>query len=324
MRNAPHAARWLGLAALLLLLPRMARADEPWLVVRAGPWCSGQSEALAARIGAAIAGARNDALNVVVSFEPGPPARAVVQLMLGARLLGSKTLEVSSCDEALDAVAAVASLALSSLADAQSAPAETALAGVETKEITAPARESASTAHVRRIDAGPAPGPNARVHRWRLLAGLGIDLGTLARPTPLVAGGAALALGRAELRAIGRYGVPSTTEEASVELERLRADFGAAALDACWGLDRARWLSACGGLELSLTRSVQTRQVPGQPPSRAKRVEPAFGPLAGLLLVLRDVPGQPQLELSAQLPLAGAGKAPAPGFRAALGGGLLF
>jgi hypothetical protein len=157
---------------------------------------------------------------------------------------------------------------------------------------------------------------------WRLLAGLGVDLGTLARPTLLVAGGAALALGRAELRAIGRYGVPSTTEEASVDLERLRVDFGAAALDACWSLDRAGWLSACGGLELSLTRSVRTREAPEEPPSRSKRVEPAFGPLAGLMLVLREVPGQPQLELSAQLPLAG--KAPVPGFRAALGGGMLF
>jgi hypothetical protein len=316
MRNA---ACWLGLAALLLLA-RSARADEPWLLVRGGPWCAGQSEALAARISHAIAGARNAALHVEVSLEQGTPARALVRVMLGSRLLGSKTLEVSSCDEALDAVAAVVALALSSLADAQPAPAETAVAGE--KEVTEPARAPASTLHSRRIDAGPAPGPHARVRGWRLLAGLGVDLGTLARPTLLVAGGAALALGRTELRAIGRYGVPSTTEEASVDLERQRIDFGAAALDACWGLDRAGWLSACGGLELSLTRSVHTRESPGEPPSRAKRVEPAFGPLAGLLLVLREVPGQPQLELSAQLPLAG--RAPAPGFRAALGGGMLF
>lgn len=322
MRSARRLACWLGLAALLLL-PRPARAGEPWLVVRAGSWCSGQSQALAARIGAAIAGARNDALNVAVSLEPGPPAHAVVQLMLGARLLGSKTLEVNSCDEALDAVAAVVALALSSPADARPPETTAALRMDETQPetaITRPARAHERAAHVRRIDAGAVP--ESRVRGVRLLAGLGVDLGMLARPTLLVAGGAALALGRAELRAVGRYGVPSTTEEANVELERMRVDFGAAALDACWGLDRAGWLSACGGVELSLTRSVHTRELPGEPRSRAKRVEPGFGPLAGLMLVLRDVPGQPQLELSAQLPLAG--RAPAPGFRAALGGGLLF
>jgi hypothetical protein len=315
-----------------LLLAHTARSDAPWLTVRGGADCSVRGEDLAARVSAAVAGTRNPLLRADVDLTGPGPITAFVRLREGSRVLGSKTLALRSCDEARDAVVAVLALALSSVRaespreteqpSAAVEPAESRAAPVPPLE-AAPVPARAERAHPEAV---PRPDDSAgdprRARSVRLLATFGLDVGTLTHPTLLVAGGTALALGRAELRAIGRYGVPSTTEEQDVDLERLRVDFGAAALDACWGLDRARWLSACGGVELSLVRSVHTRQAAGQVNGEDVRVAAAFGPLAGLSLVLRDVPGQPQLELSAQLPLAG--RAPAPGFRAALGGGLLF
>jgi hypothetical protein len=330
MGHILRAARWFCLAALLLIAQE-ARAEAPWLVVRAGNRCASRGDELAVRIGQAVAGARNPALRIDVQLADRTPATAVVTLLLGARVVGTKTLEARTCDEALDAVAAVVALALSSVATAQP-DAQAPVATVATPEQTPleqakqallaqrPAREVASA---RRLGIDAADQTKAHRPGLRLLAGVGLDVGTLARPTVLAGGGAALALGRTELRAIGRYGVPYTTEEvAEARGESLRADFGAAALDACWALDRARWLSACGGLELSLKRSIYGREAPGEPRRETKQIDTRFGPLAGLSFVLRDVPGQPQLELSAQLPLVG--RAPALGFRAALAGGMLF
>src|SRR6185436_984652 len=97
----------------------------------------------------------------------------------------------STCGEALDAVAAVVALALSS-----QTPATTP--AVQEHRESEPQAPRVVQQMVPRNDSGATTKSSAR--SWRLLAGLGVDVGTVARPTLLVAGGGALALGRAELR----------------------------------------------------------------------------------------------------------------------------
>jgi hypothetical protein len=312
----------------MLLLPRPARADVPWLSFRGSAGCSVERDELASRILEAVAGARDPALAVQVDVADGPDTLATVQLVLGSRVLGVKQLEAPTCDEALDAIVAVVALALSSSAQEQAhaPPDEPARATAVATWAEAPIEQNSGPADGRarssRVDGEAADETKSKAPSWRVLAGIGVDTGTLAQPTAVVGGGAALTLARAELRAMGRYGVPSTREELSVTFESVRTDFGAATLDCCWGLDRARWVSACAGLELSLKRSARVELAAGEPRVEKKTNQPTFGPVAGLAFVLRDVLAQPHLELSAQLPVLG--KAPALGFRASLGGGVMF
>jgi hypothetical protein len=166
-----------------------------------------------------------------------------------------------------------------------------------------------------------------------LLAGLGLDVGTLAVATIAIEAGAALRLGPGEARALLRYGVPSTRSEheqvaAATSATRgadLRADFAVAALDYCLGLDRAQWLAACGGLELALKRTVHSEGASGEPRRERRRVALALAPSAGVAFTLRAATLQPRLELAAQWPLLVDELAAQPlAVRALLGGAVSF
>jgi hypothetical protein len=150
----------------------------------------------------------------------------------------------------------------------------------------------------------------------------GVDLGSMARATPIVTGGTARSFGRVELRLLGRYGLPSSETEVEADVRSRRSEYGAALLDTCLGIDPQSWLSACAGLELRLRHMQRVLQPGGGSRMESSRLEASFGPSAALLLVLRSVVGQPQLELAAQLPVVGAPSALA--FRAAAGGGVPF
>jgi hypothetical protein len=288
--------------------------------------CVADRDRLAGQILEAVAGTANAELSVDVDIVDGSDdderasTTALVRLMLGPELVGVREIRAASCDEALAAVVAVTALALST--GAQEAPARS-VAAPATVRAPAPRIDDA-------VQVEPVEPAVANDERWRLLAGAGMDVGTLPAATIAVAVGAGLRLGPGEARAFARYGLPSSQHErevmtGSASSASLRADFAATALDYCLGIDAAQWLGACGGLELAVKRRVQVEQAAGQERSERERIGLSLGPVAGLALVLRAVPLQPQLELAAQWPVLGAEPAAdVLGLRATVGAAVPF
>jgi hypothetical protein len=325
---------WLGAAR--------ASADASWLSL-AGDGCGFEREELAGRILDAVVGTANAELSVDVDIIAGARATAIVRLMRGAERLGVRKIEAASCEEALAAVVAVTALALSSTVMAVPATGAAEVTASEQPPIVVEPRERSPAIEPASAMESESEGPRlepsaASSSRWRMLAGVGIDVGTIDEGTATIAieVGAALQLGGGEARALARYGVPTTQQERE-EIARFasddsgsnststRTDFSAAALDYCLGIDTARWLGACGGLELALTRRVQVEHPAGRPRSEREHVALGVGPTAGLALVLRAVALQPQLGLSAQWPLVGARSAAHPiGLRAIFAGSAPF
>lgn len=309
-------ASWL----LLLVAFGRVRAEAPWLTVESQGSCTCRAEQLAQRIEKEVAGVRPNALGVVVEIESGVPVRAHVKLSAEAQPLGETQVEASSCDEALAAVTAIAALALSAFPQPESTAARRARVTPRAAPLEVAASPRLAEAAAFRRDESLRDRGASR--RWRVLAAAGVAAGGSVRATVLVLGGAAWELGRGELRLLGRYGVPATDERVEARSTSLRSDFGAASIDYCVGLDRAHWLSLCGGLELLSKRTQVVEQSAEAGRTASTQQSLLFGPSAGLSFVLRNVVGQPQLELSALVPVVGA--SPLPGFRAALGGGVPF
>jgi hypothetical protein len=143
-----------GVAFVLVLSGPAAGADR-WLTFERSARCSTRLEALAARISSALAGVRNPGLTVeveMVDARHGTTAR--MRLARGGRELGAKHIEATSCEEALDAVVAIAALALGS-----EAPLGAPAAGLSSDE-TAP-RATALRAPERAAAGRLSPPPEA-------------------------------------------------------------------------------------------------------------------------------------------------------------------
>jgi hypothetical protein len=330
-------ARWVarGLGLAVGMAAAGVGAAEPWLRVRGSERCSVPVGVLAARIRETTIGTPDPRLTVDVSISDGLPTTARVRLALGSRGIGVKELEAPTCAEVLDAVTTVVALALSSESDASelggprehsasredgaspaaaASPADAAL-----PESTRPASAAVADAFAAQNELGRDTGG------WRLLLGVGADRGSLSEPTLVVQAGAAVSLGRGEVRALVSYGVPSVREEESDVFSSVHADFGALALDYCRALDAERWVSACAGLELGLRRYSRVEQAAEGARIERERFEPGTSVLGGLAFVYRDAAVQPRLDVMAGRALLGApAEAPPLGFRAALGAAVQF
>jgi hypothetical protein len=320
----------LGLGAAVGLAAAEVGAAEPWLRVQGSEHCSVPDRVLAERIREATIGTPDPRLTVDVSLSEGLPTTARVRLALGSRSIGVKELEAPTCAEVLSAVTAVVALALSSDSDASElgAPRDDSTSredGASPADSASP--EPTSPAPAAIVDAlaaqDDALGRDER--GWRLLLGVGADRGSLSEPTLVAQAGAAVSLGRGEVRAIASYGVPSVREEVSDVFSSVQADFGALALDYCRALDAERWLSACAGLELGLRRYSRVEQAAERARIERERFEPSTSVLAGLAFVYRDATVQPRLDVMAGRALVRApAEAPPLGFRAALGAAVQF
>jgi hypothetical protein len=312
----------LGMGAGVGVGAANASAAEPWLRVRGSERCSVPARELAERIREATIGTPDPLFVVEVSISDGLPTTARIRLALGSRSIGVKELEASTCAEVLSAVTTVVALALSSESEASElgAPLEDSASPGDGVWTESTGRAPASVA-----DALAAPGEPGRDRRgWRLLLGVGADRGSLSEPTLVVQAGAAVSLGRGEVRALVSYGVPSVREEESDVFSSVHADFGALALDYCRALDAERWVSACAGLEFGLRRYSRVEQAEGARIER-ERFEPGTSVLGGLAFVYRDAAVQPRLDVMAGRALLGApAEAPPLGFRAALGAAVQF
>jgi hypothetical protein len=320
-----RAARpWLGIcaAAVVLAAPRLFAA-EPWLTVSGSHACPSDSAELAPRIERQIAGAHNSELRVDVELrDEGRNTKARIRLFQRSEST-SKTLLAADCDEALEAVATVVALALSSESEETpegdepvSAP-ESALRDESTPKAASAAAEAARDRGVTR---GPAP---RSALLWQVHGAAGLDVGTLAEPTAIVGAGLSAASGPAEMRATAWYGLPSSREEASGTFERTRGEFAAVAADYCRGLDRERWLRVCAGVEGRLAWLAHLEVASDNARRDRSRVVPGMGASAGAAFVYRSAALRPELAISAQMPVLGAAdRAETPIFRALLGGEL--
>ncbi|HEX6239619.1 MAG TPA: hypothetical protein VFZ61_01950 [Polyangiales bacterium] len=315
---------------LLLAAPHRAQASVNWLTVRGS--CEADVDQLARRIELELAGQRPTALALVLELDAGAPVRGRLWLTEGTRVVGERRVEARSCEATLDLLTAIGALALSAWLPSepplQGAEGSKAAPQLEPPRVAEPHEPAVARVRLPREDTaarrdGDPAVRASQLERWRLLATGGVALEPGAPVGMLVTGGAALSWGPGELRLLGRYGLPATTEDIEAGARSVRrSDFGSAAVDYCYGLDRRRWLSLCAGLELLTRRERVVAESARQGREEATRRAPLLGPGAGLLLVLRQVVMQPQLELSALVPVWGA--PPGFGFRASLGGGLPF
>jgi hypothetical protein len=316
--------------ALLLFMAAAAGANDSWLEVRTEPSCSAAH--LAERITERIVGERNTGLRVDVELRSEAGATvAAVNISRGTETLGEKTLLAPTCEEALAAVAAVVALAVSQPRvllpratehvedSAQPAPARRQVRpSLQPALKTAP---SLGTSFERDL---PAPAPEQRQLEVRLVGAAGVDVGTVADPAPMLGVGARAGAAWGELRGFAWYGLPTTREEVSVVTERTRADFLALSLDYCRGLDEARWLGLCGGLETSMRRTSRLQQAENQPAFEKESLEPTFGPLLSAAFAYRAARWVPELDVSMRLPLLEPSGNSRLGFRAAIGAALPF
>jgi hypothetical protein len=314
---------------------RASHATDAWLSLEVSPGCAPVPAALAERIRARAAGNPDDRLSLRVLLRDrrqGSVAR--VELLADGRSRGLKELMAPSCPELLEAVTAVAALALTSLPlrapereaaaslDVAAAPAMTAPLDAPASERTAPSLHPPALP-VADTTAGEREPSRSR---GRVLVGMGVDVGTLERAAPVLSGGAALRAGTGELRALILYGVPSIEELETDGFERTYSDFAAAELDYCLGgVLTPSWLALCGGLRGSFARVSRISAELGAPRVERQRVDPLLSAVAGATVAYRAGLVQPELEVVAQLPVTGTSAGGRdPGIRTTISASLSF
>jgi hypothetical protein len=302
-------------AALALVAPAVA---APWVTFRGNPRCSASAEALAMRISAALAGDRDEELRVAIEIEAGGAGTtALVRLARGTSELGATRILATSCAEALEAAVLVAALALGT--PPRALPIETPEPRPAPAAAPAPMQEQD---HPQPVPSELGSGPTLRG-----LWSAGVDRGALAAATPILGLGLGASIGRDELRAQVAYGLPLSHErdETDTGFESTRTDFASLTVDDCRGLDGARALSLCAGLEGRLTRASELAARPDQPRSIRRRLAGGASAVAGASFVYRAATWQPRLDISLQLPLLGGAAGATPiGARAVVGGALPF
>lgn len=325
----------------VVLLMATAVTHSSWLEVRTDGACSAGD--LAEQIAERIVGERNPTLRVEVDLRKEARAiAAALSIFRGGERVGQKALLAPTCAEAVAAVTAVVALAVSHPTGLRAPPAagdevdsrpERSHAGATPQPAPGLARpgpaeprlpqkiESSRRPHIEGDTASPHPVRHPL--EVRFVGAAGVDVGTLADPGPVLGGGARAAAAWGELRGLVWYGLPSTREEVSLVSERTRADFLALSLDYCRGLDKARWLGLCGGLETSLKRTSRSVRA-DEHESEEDRLDPTFGPLLSATFAYRAARWVPEVDLSMRLPLLEAAGHARPGFRAAFGAALPF
>ena len=296
-----------------------ARAEaQEWIAVRAPASCDGATE-LAARVRKSLVAEPDPELRASVVIEAIDAGFEVtLRTTRGSRELGTKVLEVPTCDEAVDAAVVVLSLALSEeregLRSAPSAPLEPSESSArESTTDEAPTFSDEAFAP----PASRAPGPvdhgiSKRASRHddapRPLRGVvsaGVDAGTLPRATLQVGAGLSSAFDRVELRGTAHYGLPYEEEELETgRSERQRYEFAALDLDACYGVG-ARWrLLGCAGSELAVVWSEDRVESEGDE-SVDEAARPRLAGVLSAIIAYRGSGVQPELEISSAIVLAG-------------------
>ena len=320
------AACWM--LPMFLVAGRGTGAEERWLTIDDQSFCSAVAPSLGQRIEAAVAGKTRRELSVnIVLIAEAEATVALIELRAGSRLVGSKRLVAPSCSEALDAVVAVAALALSSPSEVtEPAPAESSPPELQHRALHM-AQAPRQAAQPLVLDRAPrADGARERA-LW--LSG-GLERGTFDDPMAFFGIGTAYGYGAGEFRGAIWYGVASRSEHVTAEEGQPSqslsesSDHAAVNFDYCYPVDRGRWLGACAGLELGMAWRSRTQTHDGGHSTHSTSWEPTLGPSFGGLLAIRGAPLQPELSLSAKWLAIGGQESSRLALRAAVGAAVPF
>jgi hypothetical protein len=311
-------------SALLAVLATLcwsaaARAESArWLSLDGR--CKARVEEIGRRVEAALAGSRPTTARAKLSIDETEGGLALtINLEVDSRALGTKTVVVPSCEEALDAAVLVLAVALGE-ASPPSTDASVSVAAPEQESLNFVSPKPV----VEDVDPPKAAGRQAKRPAAGVVLLGGVDGGVLPNATPYVGAAVSLLALPIELRAAFRYGLRRQDESVETDsIVRTSADFAALELSACPGLGEKLRVSLCAGGELGLVRVESTQ---GDGVRTVDRDEDAPR-LAGLLtgLVSRSV-GAVRLELE----LAGSAVAVGPegaaraGLRVGAGAGTRF
>jgi len=303
---------WGAAPWLLTLWSAPLLAAEPWLRFEGSPRCASNTAELAVRIEEQIAGVRNLELSVEVGVrDRGRSTIAEVRVLRRTAVIATKELVAPTCDEAREAVAAVIALALSAQPPTQPVteplePAALAELPLESRSLKLPT-PPLRIGQIDRIDRGVEAAPRTKTtKRWAAQLSAGIDAGTLQEPTALAGAGLSANFGATQLRGSIWYGLPSSREEvSSSRVEASRAEFAATRLELCQALDSGHWLSLCAGTEARLTRLVRKAEDGMRSSEYSERFAPGVGAGAGARFIYCFASLQPELAVTAELPLLG-------------------
>lgn len=328
--------RWLGFLAIALFVTSTARAGDDWLSVTESASCDVDATALADEIRGRMVGAVGGDVDVTVAFRDAEQGfESHMRLQQNGETLGARTLLAPTCEQSIEATAAIVALALSQHSPAEPSPNEDAVAALRddvrvSSRPTAPRREpqgvSPRAPNESPTEENAVSPTGGSVSNLRLLASAGLDVGTLAESTAVVGGGLVFGVGRGELRGTAWYGAPSErAESSSSSFETTRHDFALAQLEYCRSPDPGRWLAVCGGVVGGFWRLSRTAASNDEAPQRQTRTGWTWGPELGAAFIYRDAPWQPQLAVHTHLPVAGkAAEASDVTIRATLGASISF
>jgi hypothetical protein len=307
------------LLALLATLCSSAAASAEsahWLSLEGR--CEASAEEIGRRVEAALSGSRPTTARATISIDEADAGLALtIDLEVDSRALGTKTMVVPSCEEAIDAAVLVLSVALG-----ETSPTSTGVSA----SLTVP--EQAGIVPPKPVAEDVDPLEAAGRLAKRPAAGVvllgGVAGGVLPNATPYVGAAVSLLAFPVELRAAFRYGL--RREEESVETDstvRTSADFAALELSACPGVGEELRVSLCAGAELGMVR-VESTHGDGVRTVDRREEDPR---LAGLLtgLVSRSVGAlRLELELAGSAVAVGPEGAARAGLRVGAGAGTRF
>lgn len=305
-------ASFLSMLGLATALTREVRADPSQRIhTSVSPACAGVAQELERRLERRLDETFPAGLEAFVEIDESEAGyRVTIETRAGSKALGTKRIDVASCDEAVDAAVEVLSLAFASQTGKEaSGPPPATLDVPPATEPAPPLEPSTNAAATRparaeaRVDRGAAPSDtrsNATSSAMRASLAAGADAGTLAQPTAVVAAGVSRSFSELELRGSVRYGLPVVTETVETGFtESMRSDFGALDLVACYGVGASFRASACAGAEASAVRTTRRLETRDGTDVDEDAVAPRLSGTLGALFSHRGGLIEPEIELAA-------------------------
>lgn len=298
------------LASLFAFQVSEARADTALLAVTGPNECAAALSGLRTRLAAIETRVSDEGLRASTLIEPsGAGYRVILRTTRTGEVAGETVVTAPTCEEAADVAVVVLALAASSEASTQHEPGipaakpvspEFAPRGTNARRVQT-ARSTAAPARLL-ADEGEAPFASelgaAGTRRFALSTG--VDAGTLAAPTLVVAGALAKSFGAVELRGALRYGFASVEEEqVGGVTQARRSEFGALEGRACYGTVTELRVAACGGAELGAVWSSRRLEDASGVDADEAAVFPRLSGVVTAMVAHRGGSIQPELECSA-------------------------
>lgn len=316
-------------------------AQSPWLLVNQSAACAPSTDAFSQKVLALQFGVQDPELSATAHFKDEiAGTRVTLRVLRGLSVVGTKEVSAATCDEAINAAASVLAIALSGSTDppdrtseapniapsAEPPPSDEHDAPPPpTKRIQFQLEYDGELPHITDYLIAETPQPLTTTVRdrmssaprtgkedWRASVLAGVDAGTVNDTAMSLGAALSRRSGHGELRLSGSFVQPFVSSisenyefaRPNLLLSREVQYAIVSGVDYCYGIDRQRWLSACGGIELNASNYL----VDGGQSASPTRWSVGLGPTLGALFVLRQGLIQPELLARASVPLVGSGR----------------